>query len=221
MKLVHEDVKEDIVFDEGYINVWVIEDKSMLNKFVRELLSQADDNEGGFVLCDNNAPLKIKDNMNIITDYFSIPINSKRVKGKITKLLEEIAEGEMPAETLRLKSQIQQYLEFLIEQTDLNIDYDDDFEIGGILKLADIRAEKDYETLLESICAYMKLITGLFEDQVFVFVNLKQYMEPADIVNLHRFIEYEKVNVLLIENSTAEKREDEKYLILDHDFCVI
>ena len=221
MKLLHEDIKEDIVFDEGYINVWVIEDKSMLNKFVRELLSQVDDNEGGFVLCEDNKPIKIKDNINIITDYFFIPINSKKIKGKITKLLEEIAEGEIPGETLRLKSQIQQYLECLIEKTDLNIDYDDDFNIGGILKLVDIRAEEDYETLLESICAYMKLITGLFENQIFVFVNLKQYLEALDIEYLHRFIEYEKINVLLIENSVAKKRSDEKYLILDRDFCVI
>ena len=72
MKLLHEDLKQEIVFKEGHINVWVIESKALLNRFVRELMSQFDEYEGGFVLYDGRELLRIKDTVNIITDYFSI-----------------------------------------------------------------------------------------------------------------------------------------------------
>ena len=221
MKLLHEDLKQEIVFKEGYINVWVIESKALLNRFVRELMSQFDEHEGGFVLYDGRELLRIKDTVNIITDYFSISPNNKKMKGKIIKILEEIAEGEMLCATQELKSRIQQYLEFLIERTDLNLEYDNAFSVNGLLKLLDVRAEENYGNLLENICAYLKLTVSLLPDQLFVFVNLKQYLDASDIDALYKFVEYEKINVLLIENIITERRDNEKYLILDRDFCVI
>ena len=221
MKLLHEDLKQEIVFKEGYINVWVIESKALLNRFVRELMSQFDEYEGGFVLYDGRELLRIKDTVNIITDYFSISPNNKKMKGKIIKILEEIAEGEMLCATQELKSRIQQYLEFLIERTDLNLEYDNAFSVNGLLKLLDVRAEENYGNLLENICAYLKLTVSLLPDQLFVFVNLKQYLDASDIDALYKFVEYEKINVLLIENIITERRDNEKYLILDRDFCVI
>ncbi len=221
MKLLHEDLKQEIVFKEGHINVWVIESKALLNRFVRELMSQFDEHEGGFVLYDGRELLRIKDTVNIITDYFSISPNNKKMKGKIIKILEEIAEGEMLCATQELKSRIQQYLEFLIERTDLNLEYDNAFSVNGLLKLLDVRAEENYGNLLENICAYLKLTVSLLPDQLFVFVNLKQYLDASDIDALYKFVEYEKINVLLIENIITERRDNEKYLILDRDFCVI
>ena len=221
MKLLHEDLKQEIVFKEGYINVWVIESKALLNRFVRELMSQFDEHEGGFVLYDGRELLRIKDTVNIITDYFSISPNNKNMKGKIIKILDEIAEGEMLCATQELKSRIQQYLEFLIERTDLNLEYDNAFSVNGLLKLLDVRAEENYGNLLENICAYLKLTVSLLPDQLFVFVNLKQYLDASDIDALYKFVEYEKINVLLIENIITERRDNEKYLILDRDFCVI
>ena len=143
------------------------------------------------------------------------------MKGKIIKILEEIAEGEMLCATQELKSRIQQYLEFLIERTDLNLEYDNAFSVNGLLKLLDVRAEENYGNLLENICAYLKLTVSLLPDQLFVFVNLKQYLDASDIDALYKFVEYEKINVLLIENIITERRDNEKYLILDRDFCVI
>ena len=67
----------------------------------------------------------------------------------------------------------------------------------------------------------MKLVAELFENQLFVFVNFRQYIEAEDIEALHKFAEYEKINILMIENQITERRDDEDYLILDKDFCII
>lgn len=221
MKLLHEEIKTDIVFREGTVNVWVIESKAVLNRLVRELIDQGNGNEGGFVLSDGNEILRVKDAVNVVTDYFCIPINGKRIKGKIAKLLEEYAEDEMFSETVELKNRLQQYLEFLIEKADIHIEYDKDIDMGSFLKLFDIRVEENFESLLENLCGYLKLMVRLFKNQVFVFVNLKQYLEGQEIEEFYKFIEYEKIWVLLIENEMAERRENEKYLILDRDFCII
>ena len=139
MKLVHEEIKQDIKFEEGRISVWVIESRQLLSKFVKELIDQTEGEEGGFILLEGNELIRIKDSVNMITDYFSVPINSKKIKSKMAKLLEEIAEEELYCETSELKSHIQQYIMLLTERTNLNIEYDMDFGIAGLLKLLEIR----------------------------------------------------------------------------------
>ena len=221
MKLVHEEIKQDIKFEEGRISVWVIESRQLLSKFVKELIDQTEGEEGGFILLEGNELIRIKDSVNMITDYFSVPINSKKIKSKMAKLLEEIAEEELYCETSELKSHIQQYIMLLTERTNLNIEYDMDFGIASLFKLLEIRMEENYDSILERLCEYMKLVAELFENQLFVFVNLRQYIEAEDIGALHKFVEYEKINVLMIENQITERRDDEDYLILDKDFCII
>ena len=85
MILTHETIKADIDVSAEKINIWVIESKHRLNSFIRELISQKDGDDGSFVLSDDNEILRIKDHIDVITDFFDIDHNSKKIQSRMIK----------------------------------------------------------------------------------------------------------------------------------------
>lgn len=62
-------------------------------------------------------------------------------------------------------------------------------------------------------------MTDLSIANIFIFVNLKQYLSKSEYNNFINFIKVKKINILLIENRTTYSNENEKILIIDKDLC--
>ena len=221
MILTHETIKADIDISPEKINIWVIESKHLLNSFIRELISQKDGDDGSFVLSDDNEILRIKDHIDVVADFFDIDHNSKKIQSRMIKVLEKFAEDDLFKETADLRNQLRIYLEDLMDAADIDAVYDELIDISDILKLCDVKFDVSYSTLLESIIEYLRICDKLFEKHCYVFVNLSYYMEHDEVLELYKFIQYEKVHVLFIENTMKDEYRDKNCIILDSDFCII
>lgn len=75
------------------------------------------------------------------------------------------------------------------------------------------------ETIIEKVYNYTNVMTDLSIANIFIFVNLKQYLSKSEYNNFINFIKVKKINILLIENRTTYSNENEKILIIDKDLC--
>ena len=221
MILIHKDLKTEIEITEEQINIWVIESKSLLGGFIRELMEQSRGEDGGFVLYEGKEVLRLKDHIDIISDYFNISFNSKKIQSRILKVLTKYAEDDLFQSTIDLKGHLQQYIEGLIDMSDMDIKYDENLDIADILKLYSICIDDLQGTILETIIRYLRLCVKIFEKQCYIFVNLSYYMDAEEIKELYKFIQYEKICALFIENTMEEYHKDKNCVILDSDYCII
>ena len=221
MILTHKDLKAEIEISEEQINIWVIESKQLLGSFIKELIGQSRGDDGGFVLYEGKEILRLKDHIDIISDYFNISFNSKKIQSRILKVLTKYAEDDLFQSTIDLKGRLQQYFENLLDTADLDIEYEDTMDIADVLKLYNISINESYGSILEAIINYLKICTRIFEKQCFIFVNLSFYMNREDLMEVYKFVQYEKICVLFIENTMKEDYKDKNCLILDQDYCII
>lgn len=220
-RLIHSDLKTEILFEENTINIWVIESKKYFNILVKELISQSEGADGRFVFSFDNEIVQVKDHIEVIADIYTLDFTSKRIKAKINKILKGIAEEETLPETNEIKTIMERFLISLIDKTDLNLEFEQFMDIGDLIKLFDVNPIESYEGILDSLIGYLKLSSRLFPDSHFIFINLKQFLEDDEIKELYSFVIYEKISILLIENQQMTAMEHEKYLILDKDLCII
>ena len=68
---------------------------------------------------------------------------------------------------------------------------------------------------------YIRAYNKICKVSVFIFVNLKDYLESYELEQLYEFSEYEKLNLLLIEGHFSDVLDQEKNLIYDKDMCII
>ncbi len=78
MKLINEDLNNEIVFEENKVNLLVIENKKKFVEFIQEIIKQINGDEGKFSLFDKNTELKIHDKIDIIKDIFDLDVNNKK-----------------------------------------------------------------------------------------------------------------------------------------------
>ena len=82
MKLVHPDIKNQIIFSENKVNVLTIENKTFFTEFVSELFSQYSGNEGKFILSEDDKELSIPKTCELILNPINLDINNKQ-KGQV------------------------------------------------------------------------------------------------------------------------------------------
>ena len=59
MKLINEDLNNEIIFEENKVNLLVVENKKKFVEFIQEIIKQINGNEGKFFLFDKNTELKM------------------------------------------------------------------------------------------------------------------------------------------------------------------
>lgn len=69
MKLIHEDLNNEIVFEENKVNLLILENKEKFVEFIQEIIKQIDGEYGKFSLFEENTELKITDKIDIIKVY--------------------------------------------------------------------------------------------------------------------------------------------------------
>jgi len=129
MKLINEDLNNEIVFEENKVNLLIIENKKKFVEFIQEIIKQINGDEGKFSLFDINTELKIHDKIDIIKDIFDLDVNNKKVLHKIYHELEELSvDSEFLLETKTMESNLLKYIYYLIEKYDYPLEIAEGFD---------------------------------------------------------------------------------------------
>lgn len=223
MKLVHPNIKKQLIFNENrFINI-IIENQDYLIELIQELIIQCSGGEGRFVLSEDLNIIDISKNMFIITDLFNIDINQKKIINKLYNILKEQAySSDYYVETNSLLSNLYAYSEKIISDINYPIKYNNDIDISSLFKILEIKIDTEYTTLLERVLDYVSVLHEICKINIFIFTNLKSFLKEEDIIKLYKELSYKKIYCILIENVQRDKIEEfENVLIIDKDLCEI
>ena len=225
MRLIHPVFENPFIFEENTVNVLVIENGKTFYQLTNELLNQINGENGGWVLSDENKvkDLNLEKTFSFIIEPYTLDFNNKKIQNKLLAKLKDIAvDSEHYLLTNDIIGQNVVYIEKLIESIDYSLEYNNMPDINSLLKIFEIRLRPDYDSVLEKIIEYLKVVNQFLSINSFVFLNLKSYLTSEELESFYKDCFYNKYNLFLIESTDSEYRFDcEKHRIIDKDLCEI
>lgn len=206
-------------FDNAHMRAMIVEDKRMFVGYLEELIAQQSGENGRFTLHSDESQVEIRGHLKTVTDPFDLDCNVRDILAGVQSDLISCANGEQRyLETSELIGDINAYLEKLNYDLDLSIDFKE-VVIQDLIKLANPRVHTSGKCLLERICDYLALLTRYSKIQVVVFAGLVNYLSREDMILFREFVDYNSINVLLMESHTLDPSCFDNLTIIDSDLC--
>ena len=222
MNLLYKYTNTLIKFQDGKVNLLVVEDTRLISKLLRDLHNQINGLDDNFILSEGSDDFNFKKNVLLINDIFNLSFNDKKVTNLIISKATAICNDyENMEETNILLTSIEKYILNIIE----NIEYPvllDTIQITNLLKSLRFTIDDNFDSQLEKIIAYIKMINEFSDCKLFILINLKLYFTSEELESLYKELTYLKINVLLIEKTLYNKiSKYENTTIIDKDYCEI
>lgn len=222
MKLIYEHLENTISWKKEEIPVIIIENVNYKNKFINDLFLQSKTNNDAPFYISNEAIKNDRLNFETIINPFELNVNHVTILNRLRKVYEELIQEDF-FELSELTKDISTYLNNLALSLPVNIEWEGDLNIKRLIQLFELTVLDDSTKLLEQIINYLQVNTQLGMRNLFVFLNLKQFLSQEELDELYLFIQYEEIFLILIENQNNETGNNsvEKQFIIDDDLCVI
>lgn len=221
MKLIHNRYDIEFEFNENMVYGLVIENPMVFTEIAGELLRQCEEDEGSFVLSEDNKLLSISKTISFIFNPFSMEWNSKRILTKLYNVLCVELHDKWVEEQLALQSNYIELMEKVCMSSEYALSYNAELDIQDIFKAGKLKINMEEGTLIEKISEYINMESKLLGVKIFVFINLKGFLTQEEIAELHKNCCYRKIYLLLLETRYSRKNEWEEICILDKDRCII
>lgn len=221
MRLMCTEYGIDLKIQENRVNVLVIEAPEIFARIVDALMIQIEGNLGFFILSDKDTIMKLDKVAEIIVNPFVIDCNEKRIQQKLYQELTNEMLESMMEQTAQLQGNIISYLEEVLQKSPYFLKFDVEANMAGLLKLYRVGIADQEETLAGKIASYMRALRQFCAIKVLFLVNLKLFVTKAELEELYQCAFYEKINLILLENISRAKLENEMICILDKDMCII
>ena len=219
MKLSIKYIDNNIGFDNSYINCLEIENKNYFYKIVNDINSISNGNilEDVIFSDDEYKELNLSNKINMVFDYFNFDFNSKKIISIINKKINDNISVEDKENLSKLYNKIRKIYLPILNDMDLNIDINNDFDLDSIIKLLNASI-KQKDNLLDNLFLLVDIEKELSINKIIVFINLKQYLNNNELIELYKYLLYNNVVVLLIDSqSYGVCNEYEKKLIIDDE----
>ena len=222
MTIAYSEVGLYCELNETQILNLVIENQQIFSNIISDIYYQINGGSGKFVLSDNNNPLDLKKNVELVTQIIPFEINQRELLNKLYAELKNISvDGNNYQLTQQLFSDISSYVYTLTEDLENDISVDVPQDINGILKMLGIRFTEHGTELTDKILEYMIAVNKFKGGRVFIFVNLRSYLTDSQIELLYKDILLRKMTVICIESSDHKRLPNTKTIIIDKDMCII
>lgn len=224
MKLVHPDFLCQIELPEDKIPVLILENPNRFCQFAVEIQSQANGEDGGWVLSEKGKPLKFSKVCEPILNPLALDMNHRKLVTALYQMIEkEVFQGELVIKWNQLSVYLEEAAEELISAVeDYHLAYRKEMEIKDYLKFMDVRFEDDAINISEKLIDYMDLASEILGIQLFILFNIKSFVDYQNMQYLYEQALYHKYHLLVVENHVPEEKNMlENRTIIDKDDCVI
>lgn len=222
MRFFHNVFSKPVIFRENRITLLVIENKKLFADFVCNFTAQSQGEEGSIFLSDDVCDLDFQKHIEVISDYFRLDFNGKRLSAKLMTELKQSALFGFAGETGEFLGYLNSYGSRIISSSEFPVQWETVDDIGAVLKLFDCKLKVSFENPLEMLVNYMDVCSHFLKKDIFVLVNLKSYFDIDEIKLLYKEALFRKWNLVVLEPSSFESlQEYEDIVIIDKDICEI
>lgn len=224
MKLVHNAMEVQIDFNHESPSTLVVESPVFLRMLVSDLKRQISGESGGFVFSESDLKeLALEQECELIMDPFLTTDDNKRFTTKLLQSLKQIACSEEFFErTAQMEASLLQFALSLTQEIEETMIFSEHIETGSLLKILGIIFDFNDPNVVENLVTYTKAANSLLRKRLFVFVNIKSFLEDIELTYLTEAIHAMKCYVLFLENLNRKPfMNKEKCCIIDADLCEI
>lgn len=217
MNLSYEVLSEPVELQAGHFCCLTIENTIEFRRIVEDLL----DEKSRLMFFDENQQLDNK-YIEVIDDIYRIDLNDKRIISKVMKNLETRMNDEtMFVETLNLIEKINEFTSMLIFESDLPLEFDEEFNKQTFFKAIGIRVRDDSASFLEHILEYLSLLLKFANIKIFAFINLQLYLDENELTELINFAVQEELIIVDIERVKINLSLNNRLvdILIDSDLC--
>lgn len=223
MILVNSDWDRIIDFEEARVNTLLIENTGYFRYVVGDFIAQVDGNDGKFSLSSDNKSIDISKKVLVLSDIFDLATGINKSNNKINQYV-KILSIDYLEKSKKIASDIERYIDGLLENTDLPIVRTGGISIDNILKVANLKVECG-EDIIENIINIFDVCSALLGTKLFVFINIHSMMSDEEWKCFIRTIVMKECNVLVFESKMPRNRildnNIERLYIIDEGLCEI
>ena len=194
-----------------YIRCIEIENKDYFYRFIYLLNNYNED-----ILNEDELLLMDKIDSKLVTDYFNLNINDKKILNAINKYIKENINEENYNKLLKDYQKLYKSFALSLNDIDIPLEINEDINIENIIKLMNpkIKVEKN---LLKNIFTLIDIFKELNIYNLLILVNIKQYLTIDELQELYKYAIYNKLSILLIDNKTYGITQKYEKKIIIHD----
>lgn len=202
------------------ISVLYIENYQLYRKTIDAFYNDCND-ESEIIFSQDYVPIKYKNNVCFIFDYFNLDFSSQMLK-KIYEDLTMYSNTYLYEETAKIKADILGFLELLSQGYDYDFGFKDDTDIVDLLKIQNFKPILSNDNLAEKLLDFIIMVKKYSSVKCFVLLNLHCFFNSKELELFYEELKYQNIEILVIENIMHYKRlESEVIYIIDEDLCEI
>ncbi len=213
-------LSEPIRLSETTLTVLCLENQQIYRDVISAFVNDTTE-EHNIIFSKNYIPLKFKNNICFIDDFFRLGYNSATMK-KIYEQVEKFCNTELQKETTDLKIHLVNYFENLVKCYDFDFEFNYDVNLTELFKIISLKPICETDDLLELLLEFLLIVNKYISPDCFVLTNLHLYFSNKEIKEFCKDVVNNHMKVLIIENKKMfETNEYESVIVLDEDLCEI
>ena len=127
-------------------------------------------------------------------------------------------------ESKKIISDLERYIDGLLDMVDLPIVRADNVNIDDILKISNIHVEQG-DDIIENLVNIFNVCTALLDIKLFIFINIHKLMSKYEWESFIKSVILKDANVLIFEsevpNNPCIDNDIERIYIIDEELCEI
>lgn len=192
-----------------------IENKKYFYRVVNDLNSLSNGEIVEDITFYNKENEEITGKFKVFINYFDFEFNSKKYTSDINKyIINEMDENDKNNLFKAYNKLIESFLKIL-NKSDLPFQILEDITIDNIVKNLKLSITSK-SNLLDNLLLLIELEKTLNTNNILIFINLKQYLNKQELIELYKYSIYNKINIILIDSQCYGGTIDyENKLIID------
>ena len=166
---------------------------------------------------DSNQEITGTNKIKIFINYFDFQLDSKKYINDIYKNIENNISEENKMKLINEYKKIISLYKRALNEIDLPICINPDFDVESLTKLLKIKLEIKNE-ILDNLLLIIDLENALNRKNILFFINLKQYLTNDELLELYKYSIYRQIPIVLIDSQNyGTSIKYEKKLIIDSE----
>ena len=220
MKLNIKYLDNNIVICSDKIFALEVENKRYFYRIVNDLYNIYKGNilEDIILLDDNNEEINYINKFKIFINFFDLNIDSKKYINDINKYIINNIDTKNKDLLLKEYKKIISIIKNTLNDIDISLNIDSELDIDNLIKLTKININIK-EELMDNLFTLIDIESFFKTNSILVFINLKEYLNKDELLELYKYSIYNSVPLLLIDShSYGVTLENENKLIIDENF---
>ncbi|TFF66889.1 type II-A CRISPR-associated protein Csn2 [Helcococcus ovis] len=165
---------------------------------------------------------KIINNFEFIENITTFNFEDKKIINKIIKDLFLLSKSEIFLDKYYQNNiMLKNFISDLIFEYEIPLEIDDEVDFTYILKSFGIKINNEYSSYIENLINYLKLYLEVFGVDIFIFINLTQFLSNEEFNLLFDFIMKNNILIINYDKIYMNNKIIKNQILFDNDLCRI